>query len=183
MFALLGDSATLCSCLMLVSLSLETMLFAMCRCNADVLSTAALLCNFVPILWRQVEDGTCCAPADPSVTPVTKWCCGLRQSLLLHAAVGEHCPGPHTAPEEDHGLLQEARRPLRGEAPAIAALDGPLPVYDLVQSSTPLQGCDERLELVYLAFDRMCNIKEFRCDGLVDGRRMRSCRVPGMDRN
>ena len=46
-------------------------------------------------------------------------------------------------------------------------------VYDLGNSSPPLQGCDERLELVYLAFDRMCNIKEFRCDGLVDGRLMR----------
>ena len=30
------------------------------------------------------------------------------------------------------------------------------------QHCVSLQGCDERLELVYLAFDRMCNVKEFR---------------------
>lgn len=28
-----------------------------------------------------------------------------------------------------------------------------------------LQGCDELLEQVHLAFDRMCNIKEFRYAG------------------
>ena len=50
-----------------------------------------------------------------------------------------------------------------------------LPLNHPSDESHPLQGCDERLELVYLAFDRMSNIKEFRCDRLEDGRLMCSC--------
>jgi hypothetical protein len=110
MFVLLGEHASLVRVLDAVrpDSDLTMRLFLVCRCHANVLLTAPLLCYFISMVWRQDQNGKRrCIPIFCNSLVL----CACLQPLL-HDGAGGDCPGPHAAPAEDHSVLQEAQRPV-----------------------------------------------------------------------